>query len=131
MECWTNTVGGQLSRDIYISCGAHTIAWDRGATHCWNRQTELQELSAGVECGDDFLYGTCVQTIGQTADLEKVGGVPSVKNFVRSPSMVGGRLERFSDISTMVRNNISKHTSSEYHINLSTVKNQKNIRGTL
>ena len=45
---------------------------------------------------------TGVQSLEHTADLIKVGGVTRNMSLEKSPSMVGGRVERFCEIGNMI-----------------------------
>ena len=51
----------------------------------------------------DSHVSTGVQSDKHTADLRKVGGVTGSPNLERTPSMVGGRIERFCEIGSMIR----------------------------
>ena len=49
------------------------------------------------------MYGsTGVQSLEHTADLIKVGGVTRSPNLEKSPSILGGKVERFCDIGNMI-----------------------------
>ena len=62
-----------------------------------------QEAAHTPRLGACIMYESIsVQSLEHTADLRKVGGVTRSPNLERTPSIVGGRVERLCDIGGMI-----------------------------
>ena len=59
----------------------------------------LDQLMPVVDC---VQISTGVQSTDTAAELRKVTAVFPSRNLERTPSVVGGRVERFGDIGTMI-----------------------------
>ena len=61
--------------------------------------TKSAQLMPGIDC---VQRSTGVQSADTAADLRKVTEVSARLNLERTPSLVGGRVERFGDIAKMI-----------------------------